>query len=277
MKKILVPTDFSDNSLHAARYAATLARVYDSNIVFLNVYKVPVILEYDVITNTNSNIVEVQKMADLKLTDFTDNFIKKTNFPPNRVSHMSEFGSLTDTIIEKSVETDIDMIVMGTKGAHNFFDSWIGTNSEKVGKLAHCPVWIIPENAKLEYPQKILYAADFKENEFIANNKLLDIAKPIGASCKVVHVHEYSEPTVGDEINKKIIELEHYFKNENISFKEINRPEIVKGLEKYIEGYNPDVIAFAMHEKSFLTKIFKSSISSHFLEKASRPILTFRN
>jgi nucleotide-binding universal stress UspA family protein len=220
-------------------------------------------------------------LFSIKIKLFIENInrtqVSKTNFTPDRITQIVEFGSLADSIIDKSKEENTSMIVMGTKGAHSIFESWLGTNSEKVGKSAQCPVWIIPENAKLKYPQKILYAADFKENEFMANNKLLNMASPLGATCKVVHVHEYFEPKIGDEIQEKIEELEHYFKKENISFKEINRFEIIKGLENYIEGYNPDVIAFAIHHKSFLQKLFLTSVSGHFLEKANRPILTFRN
>jgi nucleotide-binding universal stress UspA family protein len=276
MKTILVPTDFTENAMHAARYAATLARVYDAKILFLNIYTMPLVSEYEVVSIMNTDLVEMQQNAKINLSDFTDEFIKKTNFTPKRVSQLSEYGSVTDSIIEKSTEGIIDMIVMGTKGAHNWLERWLGTNTEKVSKLALCPVWIIPENAKLEYPQKILYAADFEENEGMASSTLLEIAHPLGATCKVVHVHEYFEPKVGELIEDTMQVLSKYFENENITFKEINRPDIIDGLEKYIEGFNPDVIAFARHEKSFLAKIFNTSISSHFLYKADIPLLTFQ-
>lgn len=277
MKTILVPTDFSDNAMHAARYAATLARVLDANLIFINIYTMPVVFEYEVMSNLTTEMSEMQRITELNLTDFTNDFIKKTNFTPERVSQIANFGSITDSIIEKSEGTVIDMIVMATKGAHNFLDNWLGTNAEKVAKYSDCPVWIIPEKAKLEYPSKILYAADFKENEGVASKKLLEIANPFGATCKVVHVHEYFEPNVGHKIEHTLMELEKFFEDENITFKEINRPDVIEGLEKFIEGYNPDVVAFAIHEKSFISKLFNSSVSSHFLKKANLPMLTFRN
>lgn len=277
MKTILVPTDFSTNAMHAAIYAATLARVFDAKIIFYHIYTFPVVLEYEVVSNLNTDLAQMQRIAELNLTDFTNDFIKKSNFNKERVSQLAEYGSITDSIIEKSEGNIINMVVMGTKGADNWLDRWLGTNTEKVSKLAGCPVWIIPENTKLEYPQNFLYAADFQENEGKASAKLLEIAKPLGATCKVVHVHEYFEPQIGETIEETMETLGKYFENENITFKEINRPDIIDGLEKYIEGFNPDVIAFAIHEKSFLSKIFNKSITSHFLLKAEVPILTFKN
>jgi nucleotide-binding universal stress UspA family protein len=277
MKTILVPTDFSDNAMHAARYAATLARVYDAKIIFLNIYTFPLVLEYEVVSNMNTDLVQMQRISELNLTEFTEDFIKKTNFSPDRVSQIAEYGNVTDSIIEKSSGNVIDMVVMGTKGAHNWLDRWLGTNTEKVSKLAGCPVWIVPENADLKYPQSILYAADFQENEGVASATLLEIAHPIGATCKVVHVHEYFEPQVGETIEETMETLRKYFEYDNITYKEIARPDVIDGLEKYIEGFNPDVIAFSTHQKSFLSKLFNRSISGHFLEMSNLPMLTFRN
>lgn len=277
MKNILVPTDFSDNSMHAARYAATLARVFDANIIFLNIYTMPIVAEYEAMSNMNTDMAEMQRITELNLTDFTNEFIKKTNFAPERLFQIANYGSITENIIQKSEGQVIDMIVMATKGTHNWLNSWLSTNAEKVAKNSNCPVWVIPEHAKLDYPIKILYAADFTENESSATAKLLQIAKPLGATCKVVHVHEYLEPQKGERIEDTMKNLAKYFENENITYKEIDRPNVIEGLEKYIEGYNPDVLAFAIHEKSFLAKMLNRSISSHFLEKTRIPMLTFRN
>jgi nucleotide-binding universal stress UspA family protein len=277
MKTILVPTDFSDNAMHAAHYAATLARVFDANIIFINIYTMPIVAKYEAMTNMNTDMAEMRRITELNLIDFANNFIRKTNFTPERVSQITDYGSITDSIIQKSEGQVIDMIVMATKGAHNWLDVWLSTNAEKVAKNSNCPVWIIPESAIKEYPQKILYAADFKEDEAIASAKLLALAKPLGATCKVLHVHEYFTPQIGETIDETMENLTKHFENENITYKKIERPDIIEGLEKYIEGYNPDVLAFAIHEKSLLSKLFSTSISSHFLEKANIPMLTFRN
>ena len=178
-------------------------------------------------------------------------------------------------IIEKAESQKVTMIVMGTVGTNNFLDSWLGTNAQKVMHEARCPVWVIPQKAKLEYPQNILYAADFKENETLATKHLLELANPLGATCKVVHVHEFFEPNVGHKNEAMLAELQKEFVDENISFRDINRADIIEGLEQYIQGYNPDVLAFTSHKKTLFAKIFETSISNHFVQKANLPILIF--
>jgi nucleotide-binding universal stress UspA family protein len=277
METILVPTDFTENAMHAARFAAMIAKEYDAKILFLNVYTIPMVLEYKAASHMNTDMSKIQKISELNLTQFSDEFIRKTNFSRNNVSQLASYGSIADVTIEKTKGHEIDMVVMGANGTYLLIDRLFGTHSQKVGKLAHCPVWIIPDNASLEHPRKMLYAADFEENEAVAIAALLKITNPLNLIYKVLHVHEYFEPKDAETIEYTMEILRFFFENDSISFKEINRPNIIKGLEKYIDGYNPDVIAFAMHKKSFLSNIFHSSISGHFLMKPELPILTFRN
>ena len=118
MKTILVPTDFSANALHAACYAASLAKVLDAKIVFLNSYSLPMMFEYDVAANMNTSFADMQKITELNLEDFTKEFIRKTNFSPDRISEVADYGIVTDSIIEKSKGQSIDLVVMATKGTN---------------------------------------------------------------------------------------------------------------------------------------------------------------
>jgi nucleotide-binding universal stress UspA family protein len=169
-----------------------------------------------------------------------------------------------------------DMIVMGTQGASDIMDKWLGTHAQEVIKTAECPVFTIPKNVPIDYPQRILYAADFKEDEILATKKLLHIAKSLEATCKVIHIHEYFEPNIGHTVEETIKELEEKFKNEDITIQQLHRTNIIKGLEGYIKTYKPDVLAMAIHEKSFLSNIFDTSITRHFIQEAKLPMLTFK-
>jgi len=92
----------------------------------------------------------------------------------------------------------------------------------------------------------------------------------------VIHIHEYFKLNIGDNIEKQVNELENTFENEDVTFKNLNREGIIEGLETYIKTHKTYVLALAVYEKSFLSKIFNSSISKHFVEEASLPMLTFK-
>ncbi|MEA5459018.1 universal stress protein [Arcicella sp. LKC2W] len=276
MKTILFPTDFSTNATHASQYAGMLARRLNAKVVLLNVYSVPTVSEYQLPYEIENFIMQNRKDAEKNLQDFTAQFIEENSLASDRISQMVEYGFVGDKITEIAKQISANLIVMGTKGANNAIDKWLGTHSQKVMKNAPCPVWIVPENTAINYPQNILYAADFKEDEVLATQKVLEFSKPLGAVCNVVHIHDYFELNVGHAVQEMVHYLEDEFEKDEVNVHNVNRADIIGGLETYIRTHKPDVLALAIHEKSFLEKIFDTSVTNHFVQEAKLPILTFK-
>lgn len=277
MKTILFPTDFSLNAIHASEYAGLLAQKFDANVVLLNIYSVPVITDYQVPYNINDFTMEMKASSEKNLEIFTDKFIETTNLPKERISQKIEYGFVADTIIETAKAIGADMIVMGTKGASNILEKWIGTTAQTVMKTTECPVWIIPQDATINYPQKFLYAADLQEDEVLATQKVMEFATPLQALCKVIHIDDYFEISVNEEVKEKISELKEEFKDDdNVFVRAIRRDDIIEGLEAYIKSYKPDVLALAVYDKSIFSKIFEESVTNHFVYESDLPMLIFR-
>ncbi len=276
MKTILFPTDFSNNANHASENAGMVAKRMNANVVLLNVYTIPTISEYQLPNEIENFINQNKRQAQVNLEEFTKTFLKNTGLQPERVSTRVEYGYVADKIVDTARAMQADMIVMGTRGASDFLDRWLGTNAQKVMKHSECPVWIIPQKALIHYPQNFLYAADFYEDELLATHKIKSLAEKFGAKCKVVHIHDYFEMNVGHEIEATVHQLNDVFEDENVSVKSLYRANIIEGLETYIHTHKPDVLALAIHEKSFLSGLFDTSITKHFVQEAHLPILTFR-
>jgi nucleotide-binding universal stress UspA family protein len=277
MKTILFPTDFSENALHASEYAGMLADKFEANVVLLNIYSLPIITEYQIPYNIDDFTMEMKAISENNLNDFTNKFIKKTGLSKERISYKIEYGFVTDVILDTAKNIGADMIVMGTKGASNVLDKWIGTNSQTVMKQAECPVWIIPEKAPVNYPEKFLYAADLQEDEVKATQKLMEFVKPFEANCKIVHIDDNFTINPTEEVEIKFNELKEEFKDDdNVFVRKIKRDDVVEGLETYIQSYKPDVLALAVHDKSFLSKIFEQSVTNHFVYHADLPMLIFQ-
>ena len=276
MKTILFPTDFSENAVHASRYAGMLTKLFDANIVLLHAYHVPMVPAYNASFEMADPISETENVVKEDMKAFAVEFMRSSNIPVERVTQQIEYGFAAEKTIEVAEEIKADMIVMGTEGASDVFDKWLGTHAQEVMKTAMCPVFIIPKNVPIDYPQRILYAADFKDDEINATQKVLDIAKPLGATCKIVHIHEEFEPNIGHVVEETIKELEANFKDDDITVQQFHRDDTIEGLETYMKTYQPDVLAMAIHEKTFLESIFSSSKSQHFIQEAKIPMLTFK-
>jgi nucleotide-binding universal stress UspA family protein len=276
MKTILFPTDFSGNAIHASEYAGMIAKRMNANVVLLNVYTIPTVSEYQLPYEIENFITLNKSEAQANLEEFKKVFLKNTGLLPERVSTRVEYGYVSDKIVDVARAMEADMIVMGTKGASDFLDRWLGTNAQKVMKSANCPVWIVPQKTLITYPQHFLYAADFQEDELLATHKVKELAEPFGAKCKVVHIHDYFEMNAGHRIEETAHQINNVFEDEDVAVKTLNRSSIIEGLETYIRTHKPDVLALAIREKSFFESIFDTSITKHFVQEAHLPILTFR-
>lgn len=274
MKTILFPTDFSENALQVTDYAGMLADKFDASIVLLNIYSVPIITEYQTPYNIDDLTVELKATFEKNLEDFADTLVKKTGLSRDRISYKVEYGFVGDVIIDTAKNISADMIVMGTKGASNVMDKWLGTTAQTVMKQAECPVWIIPDKATVNYPHKFLYAADLMEDEVMASQKLMEFVKPFDANCKIIHIDDKFSINTGQKVDASINDLKEEFKDDDSVFvRNIKRDDIVEGLETYIQSYKPDVLVLAVHDKSFLSKLFEQSVTNHFVYHADLPML----
>ena len=54
-----------------------------------------------------------------------------------------------------------DLIVMGTTGLQDFLSKIIGSTSLEVANKAHCPVLLVPRDARWKRIDKIMYASNY--------------------------------------------------------------------------------------------------------------------
>ena len=118
---------------------------------------------------------------------------------------------------------------MGTKGASNILTKWMGTNAQKVMKISECPVWIIPDNIPIKFPHKVIYAADFKEDKFLATLNVLQIFEPLSVTCKFIYIHDFLSLKSGSMVKELMGSLRQGFENENVLMRNINRTDTTEG------------------------------------------------
>ena len=140
MKKILIPTDFSDHAEYALKVAAQIARKNGGEIILLHMLELP--HEGSDAVGSGSDIPEImffknaaiRRLEDLMDEDYLDGL---------KVSEIVQFELAFDGILKISKKNEVDLIVMGSHGASGFKEMFIGSNAEKVVRNSDVPVLII--------------------------------------------------------------------------------------------------------------------------------------
>ncbi|MES2796143.1 MAG: universal stress protein [Bacteroidota bacterium] len=273
MRTILVPIDFSKSAKHAAKYAAMVAKQLNANITFLHIYAIPIVSEYNLPPGVEQYIHQNQLDAEVQLQQFVNEFVGYSKIPADRISQRIDYGFIAEKVVDISKKEKASLIIMGTKGISDAFDRWIGTIAQKVMNISDCPVWIIPEEAPIKFPQQFVYAADFKADELNTQHKIWNLIQLFDAKCNVLHINKNHETHDDAGLEMEVEPLKIGAGDKFLSIRNIKGKSIIEGLETFIKSSKPDVLILAHYDKPFLTKIFEPSVSKHFVQEAKLPIL----
>jgi universal stress protein A len=144
IRDILVPVDFSDTSRAALRYAADLAKRFDSRLHLLHVVADPIaqpwafeagVAEYveGLAAHRENTVIALRTLATEEHLD------------PLRATTKIADGAAHHEILEYARRQAIDLIVMGTHGHGAFAHLFLGSVAERVVRHALCPVLVVPK------------------------------------------------------------------------------------------------------------------------------------
>lgn len=251
MKNILLPTDFSPNSRNAAGYALQFFRDTPCTFHLLHIIPVPT-------GNLRSTYLSIPPGVQKKFDELLNwlNSIK-TN-PQHNFTIVYKAGYLIEAVRAQVVEKNIDLILMGTKGATNQSGTVVGKNTSDVMMKVKCPILAISENATYKSPEKILFPTDYKipyETKMLKT--LFQVVKNPQVSVKVLELFTKDfEPTQEQKANKQLLQsffapnsptLQTYYSTTN------------EGTEEIFDGKNKsDMIVMAAKNLNICQKLLRN-------------------
>ncbi len=138
LKKVLLPTDFSESARHALRYGMSFAKEYGAELVLLHVVE---------------NLT-VGYASDLFPVPMAEVFQEISGYAKTELAKLGEEargrglavreevvqGKPSAEIIRFAAENDVDMIVLGTHGKGMLDQALFGSTTERVVRRSPCPV-----------------------------------------------------------------------------------------------------------------------------------------
>ena len=165
MQKILVPTDFSNNALKAITYASEIAKKSGSVIYLLHVIE-PTINMVKMQADSSREEVVKERSELLILSQKTVADI----YPGVKVIIHLSGGTPIASILNYAEKGKMDLIVMGTTGASDLKEFFMGSVAAGVIGKTKIPVLTVPVSYEMEQPDAILFAT----NQFEKNKNILD-------------------------------------------------------------------------------------------------------
>ncbi len=279
-QKILFPTDFSEASERALRYALQLYEgvIEKEGLVVL-------VLHVDVpITTMHPEVGAYVSAADTernvatKKTRLADLISKLTKNYAN-VSFEEKFvvGPIHPTIREIAMEAHVDLIAMGASGLGPLERTILGSTAVALCKKAPCPVLVVPEHALLRVPRRGVLSTDFKnlKNPHILE-PLKELVHRMHMNLMLLHIHQGEEDMVTGNL-EQAKELTEYFATDKFNYHFLEDDDKLTAIEDFISGYHADLLAVIAQERKFFAELFHVSLTKKLIFHARVPLLVLHS
>ena len=271
MKKIIVPIDFSDCAINAVRYAVSVAKIINAEILIIYVHSpeilvgaVPAWQPYVEIMPFPDIVHEQMAAAKKIVKDYSiqvQTFIKE--------------GDLNESISDLAQSKHADLVIMGTEGVNFAYQDLWGTHSSSMVESKKIPIIVVPENYKgsLTKNAEIVFATDFKGTDYIPEF-FVEIAENLQANVNVFYDTEPYKERVNIEYESREYDfIKNLFTNAKVTMNHSHRDNLIDAVEEFINSKNASLLVMIAHERGFFENIFHKSVTKQMALHSIIPFL----
>lgn len=187
-----------------------------------------------------------------------------------------QFETTYKNITDQAQKNDIDLIVMGTHGVSGWKEVFVGSNTEKVVRIAHCPVLSVKEQHEKFCMDDVVFASSFKEEAFEAYPHFKELFKMFKSRVHLLCVSSPGNFNSTVEAEQEMQEFANRFELDNYTINLYNERDIEAGVMHFSEAIMADVIAVSTHGRSGISAILNASVANSLVNHAKRPVLSMK-
>lgn len=275
IKRILIPTDFSETAKMAVAHGAYMAKLFNAKIFLLHSIESPV---YSGLREEPALAIEHDtghETTEQKLNNLADEIVTKYRI---ELCTVTAGGNPVSGIAEAVKENQIDIIIMGTHGASGFEEFFIGSNTHKVVHLAPCPVISVQKFATRVGFSNIIMPIDNDLHSRQKVNNVIELAKVYKSTVHILGLLESDDITDEKKFEIKLDSAENAVKRANITYTR----KLIKGDNPAVEALaysqevNGDLIVVMTGRESDFPGMFLGTFAKHIVNHSKIPVMSIK-
>lgn len=187
-----------------------------------------------------------------------------------------EQGLLVETILDKAVTLQVDLIWMLTSGKDrpSYQGIHLQSSTQAVIEKASVPVWVYPLKTEFTPIREVALALDIFKFDETKVKQAIELLSPFGASIELIYI----SGILGALQYDKAKEVEAYWKSmySNCSLTLLESEDVNATLENYSDSKGIDVVVLFKTKKSLIEKLFGGSFTHQVSYYAAMPILVLK-
>lgn len=275
IQKILVPVDYSPTAANAFSYALLLANKLNASIQLLNCVHpgmaAPEVPSLSVDLTNRLLEISQENMNEFINAGIRDVAKKIKQLP--LLSEKIELGSAVPVAKAIAKTENADLIVMGTQGAHGFWEKLFGTVSSDILLNAPCPVLIVPENATFQEYKKFCYATDLKGFDVFYGKQLIKAFSPFKPDLHLLHINNSADQK--HPFDFELVDLVYARQNIEVDVKieEKVSKDIPNAIIESAHEQSAEMIVMSRPHYSIVDQLFHKSVTRNVAQSSDLPLL----
>lgn len=257
MHRVIIPVDFSETSLNAARFTAKMLAGRENTVaVIYNNYESGD--DLDICLNYQESLKKEFIRAGVKNVECENEM----------------GGDLIENISRLAHTTRATLIVMGITGKSAIRQVMFGSNTLKLIDRNLYPVMIIPPDAVYKGINNVVFASDLKNVEAstpsVLISSVLEMFKP---KLHIVHVNKDIYVSIPPEMEAEKVKLKEMFSHFETEFYFITMGDFFQALDTFVKDFSIDILVTVPKHQSNSTSLFKTTHTKRLAYHSHIPIL----
>lgn len=271
-KFLLVPVDFTPESIHALHYAHLVATQLNVGITVAHIHQ----SLFDPVTGSAFDD-EVMKnnrdrLQEMLLEVGWDQFRSGNHIPVN--THFDE-GDVASHVIHLVEDPSYKLVVMSSHPESSFVKRVFGSVSTSVGRESAKPVIVVPHRSPLKFPEKIVVglSEDLLQDDPLTF--LLEFAA--GDQAFIEFVHVTNDVDAYQILKGNLVDKLTGFHKPAESYNITSVPVITGATDEDLVDYairkKADILVLATHHRNFIDSLGHRSVTKKILSQPVLPVM----
>jgi len=253
---ILIPIDFTKQSLAAIRQSYNLAKYTHSRLILLHTYE----------KGGEESVDALNRLATQ-----TE---KESGVPVQFMNVKGDIYTQTDRIAE---EVKATLIIAGLE-SHMRFRNIIGSSASKLVRKAPCPVITIRGNDHRDGCENILLPLDLSAESREKVDMSIQFAHYFGASIRIVGVFDANDADYENKLLAYTYQVKQFIKSKGISCtnKSIPATDVATTVVEYANKIEADLIMIMNKQSLSVGEFFSGTDAQKIVDISNIPVMTIQ-
>lgn len=269
---ILVPIDFSTDSVHALEYGIEVANALNFDLRLIHVKRKNA--DYD-------SSINLSDFDEVLRAGIIDNFEKLIIQYKGRLKGIFDYkireGRIYTEICNQAKYADSEFIIMGTHGVSGFEERWMGSNAFRVVSHASCPVLSTRYDFPMRPIKHIVLPIDKTDDTRLKVPFVAKLALTFKAKVSVIDVRDNNRISTRKKLNEYMAQVMGYLQRKNIECERasLKGSHISDVIIEYALINDADLIAIMNDRNEKSSRILLGHTAQQMVNHSPIPVLSF--